>query len=181
MVQREEVLQPERPGREPSQYSHQMEDLLAHLRVAHSEALESVASLLLAFHTEEERLIGSYNEAIAEMIRQGAPLATYSIDRRCLYNYSGQGNHASSRFTFFCKGLRVVGHWHLTNSSTGQSNSRVCAWRPKRKHYTRYADTSRNSLETDAHVADLQHWPIEFPCARLPPHAETLHPPCGNI
>ena len=29
-----------------------------------------------------------YNEAVAEVIRQGAPLSTYSIDRRCLRNFS---------------------------------------------------------------------------------------------
>ena len=33
-------------------------------------------------------MLGSYNEAIAEVVRQGAPLASFSIDRRCLYNYT---------------------------------------------------------------------------------------------
>ena len=65
--------------------------------------------------------------------------------------------------------------------STSQSNSGVCARRPMRKQYTRHAETSRNSLATSAHVADLQHWPNKFTCPRLAPNAETLHPPCGNI
>ena len=38
--------------------------------------------------TEEETLIASAcNESIAIAIRKGAPLARYSIDRRCMTNY----------------------------------------------------------------------------------------------
>ena len=37
---------------------------------------------------EEETLTASaYNESIAIAIRKGAPLASYSIDRRCVTNY----------------------------------------------------------------------------------------------
>ena len=37
---------------------------------------------------EDEALLASvYNESIATAIRKGAPLASYSIDRRCMQNY----------------------------------------------------------------------------------------------
>ena len=39
-------------------------------------------------HSEAEQFSAAYAEAIAVVVRRGAPLAAYSIDRRCLYNYA---------------------------------------------------------------------------------------------
>ena len=47
-----------------------------------------MASCLSEAHSLEERRTAAYNEAIAVLVRQGAPLAAYSIDRRCLFNYT---------------------------------------------------------------------------------------------
>ena len=58
--------------------------------------------------------------------------------------------------------------------STSQSNSGVRAQRPMRKQYTCHAETSRNSLATSAHVADLQHWPAAT-CGNTAP-AMRKHP-----
>ena len=37
---------------------------------------------------ESARLFSAYSEAIALKVREGAPLDTYSIDRRAMYNYA---------------------------------------------------------------------------------------------
>ena len=63
-------------------------DLHAHLVEQHSAALDGVASLLSAAFDLDERRYSSYNEAIAAIVRRGAPLATYSIDRRSLRSYA---------------------------------------------------------------------------------------------
>ena len=52
----------------------------------------------------EERRAAAYSEAIAVKIRQGAPLAAYSIDRRCLYNYAMacRDDQVEAPICFFC-------------------------------------------------------------------------------
>ena len=62
--------------------------LQGHLRAAHKDALCKVAKLLPKMHSEAEQFSAAYEEAIAVAVRRGAPLAAYSIDRRCLYNYA---------------------------------------------------------------------------------------------
>ena len=59
-------------------------ELVEHVREAHFEAISPVLALLPQVYTEEERTAAAYNEAIAVKVRDGAPLASYSIDRRCL-------------------------------------------------------------------------------------------------
>ena len=63
-------------------------ELLKHLAQKHAAALDAVASRLPAAYSEEERRASAYNEAIAVVVREGAPLAAYAIDRRCLFNYT---------------------------------------------------------------------------------------------
>eukprot|EP00974_Lingulodinium_polyedra_P040137 3852849-Lingulodinium_polyedra.AAC.1 len=62
--------------------------LQGHLRAAHRDALCNVATLLPKMHSEAEQLSAAYDEAIAVVVRCGAPLAAYSIDRRCLYKFA---------------------------------------------------------------------------------------------
>ena len=62
-------------------------ELLHHLENSHRQELRKVASLTPAQHSEVDKLVGVYNEVISVVVRQGAPLASYEIDRRCLYNY----------------------------------------------------------------------------------------------
>ena len=103
--------------------------LVDHL-MEHDEELDYVASLLPSFDgvavvpaqpkkrrntshagcrnvVEEDRrarFAAAYNEAIAVAVRRGAPLATYSISRRCLYNYttSLDDDHVYSLACFCC-------------------------------------------------------------------------------
>ena len=60
--------------------------LQGHLCTSHRDAVEKVASLLPKMHSEAETCVAAYDEAIAVVVRRGAPLASYSIDRRCLLN-----------------------------------------------------------------------------------------------
>ena len=46
--------------------------------------VEEASELLSHMHSKEERVAAVYSEAIALKIREGAPLASYSIDRKCL-------------------------------------------------------------------------------------------------
>ena len=57
-------------------------ELHHHLRTSHRPALCHVAALLPKMHSEAEQFIAAYEEAIAVVVRRGAPLAAYSIDRR---------------------------------------------------------------------------------------------------
>ncbi len=77
------------------------EDLQAHLKAQHETALETAASLLPVFSTTSKatrgpqaatqqwmlKLQSAYNEAVAVKLRESAPLAGLSIDRRCLCAY----------------------------------------------------------------------------------------------
>jgi hypothetical protein len=96
----------------------------------HAEELDPVASLLPCFDTDDVtptlrkrqknslvgrsrnaveedrrfRFVEAYNEAIAVAIRRGAPLASYSISRRSLYNYTTSLNdeHVYTLACFCC-------------------------------------------------------------------------------
>ena len=55
----------------------------------HRRCLAAVTQLMNPSNDSEEmRLLSAYSEAIATKTRQGAPLDTYSIDRRAILNYS---------------------------------------------------------------------------------------------
>ena len=59
-----------------------------HLKDPHGEMLESAAKFLPKCFTKDVRYASIDNEAIAEKIREGAPLASYAIDRRALQNFN---------------------------------------------------------------------------------------------
>ena len=63
-------------------------DLLDHIMTddQHKQVLEAAVNLLPSCYPFPVRYMSIYNEAIAEKIRGGAPLASYSIDRRALAN-----------------------------------------------------------------------------------------------
>ena len=62
--------------------------LEAHVQSHHLADVDAVATLLPRCHPLQERRMSVYNEAIAIVVRAGAPLASYAIDRRCLFNYA---------------------------------------------------------------------------------------------
>ena len=68
------------------------EALYEHLKRSHAEDMEEVLRELEVVHrhvgNSDDRVAAAYNEAIAIAVRRGAPLASYSIDRRCLRNYT---------------------------------------------------------------------------------------------
>ena len=71
------------------------DELLEHLRENHKAELQPAIHLLPRNFGWWERLEAIYNEAIAEQIRCGAPLASYSIDRRCLRNlFAATADHS---------------------------------------------------------------------------------------
>lgn len=64
-----------------------------HLQEQHVEALQpSITTLqakVSAVDAQQENLLNSvYRESIAFAARNGAPVASYSIDRRCMTNYA---------------------------------------------------------------------------------------------
>ena len=60
---------------------------LVHLKDCHTELLESAARFLPQCFPKDVQYQSIYNESIAEKIREGAPLASYSLDRRALQNF----------------------------------------------------------------------------------------------
>ena len=79
-------------------------ELLRHVSDEHRASLKSVTALLAKSASEEERVFAAYNEAIAVGVRRGAPLAAYSIDRRCLFSYtqSISDENVESLICFLC-------------------------------------------------------------------------------
>jgi len=65
--------------------------LHVHLQTKHGAAFEESQKEMSRIHNPEavrqSGIASAYNEAIAISVRRGAPLAAYSIDRRCLGNY----------------------------------------------------------------------------------------------
>jgi hypothetical protein len=88
-----------------------------HLSMAHMEELWPCVEVLPRAYTEQERLVAAYNEAIAEKIREGAPLATYSIDRRCMRQYAGatSGDNIEELVCFFCACEYTHARWRRIN------------------------------------------------------------------
>ena len=78
--------------------------LVEHLVSAHAAALQPVCALLPMVYTEPTRASAAYSEAIAVKVREGAPLASYSIDRRCLRKYAEatEGDNIQALICFMC-------------------------------------------------------------------------------
>ena len=84
-------------------------DLLSHIHDAHFKSLQPVVDLLPlpdqnAPVVDENAILSAYNEAISYKCRQGAPYASCSIDRRCLYNYASaiSGSNIQSLICLCC-------------------------------------------------------------------------------
>ncbi len=63
------------------------EQLLCHLSRQHNDVLPKVTGELPSEQTPEEHIWAAYNESLAVAVRNGAPQATYAIDRRALRSY----------------------------------------------------------------------------------------------
>ena len=58
--------------------------LVQHVMESHLADVRPVANELPKCYSEPVRIASAYNEAIGVKVRQGAPLASYAIDRKCL-------------------------------------------------------------------------------------------------
>ena len=70
----------------------------------HAVAIDRVARLLPSCYPLADRRAAAYSEAIATLLRKGAPTAVPSIDRRCLYNYAQacRGEAIEAPICFVC-------------------------------------------------------------------------------
>ena len=88
------------------------------MRKTHPLHLNIVAELLPKCRSHEERCYSAYNEAIATVVRRGAPLATYAIDRRCLWNYVNclDDDGVESLICFLCaRRFPYLAEWGTAN------------------------------------------------------------------
>ena len=78
--------------------------LVEHVRSAHFEAVRPVCGLLPQVYSEDFRVSAAYSQAIATKVRDGAPLASYSIDRRCLRKHAEatEGENIQALICFMC-------------------------------------------------------------------------------
>ena len=72
-----------------------------HLLTEHLDELSVAMQCFQALRPcvkEDEKVlaISVYNEGIAHAVRRGAPLASYSIDRKCLQQYASHLTHGST-------------------------------------------------------------------------------------
>ena len=63
-------------------------ELYDHVAAAHGGALGTVVDLMPAWHPIGARREAAYNGAISIRVQQGAPLANFAIDRRCIRNFA---------------------------------------------------------------------------------------------
>ena len=81
-------------------------ELLTHIHDVHLKDMKPVLDLLpcCSENNENHEILSVYNEAISYKCRQGAPFASCSIDRRCLYNYASaiSGSNVQSLICLCC-------------------------------------------------------------------------------
>ena len=79
-------------------------ELIQHVWESRDEILRPAVELLPHCFASEERVAAVYNKAIAQKIQEGAPLASYSIDRKCLRKAAEamQEDDVQSLICFFC-------------------------------------------------------------------------------
>ena len=85
-------------------YGNNDAELLDHLAKKHHRLLNPAKQFLNPSASQETQFLSLYNEAIATKVREGAPTASYSIDRRCLKNYAAEleGNNIQCLICFSC-------------------------------------------------------------------------------
>jgi len=62
-------------------------DLIPHLEEKHMSSLKVAADKYHPRFSTEERVVAAYNAALTKKTQEGAPLASYGIDRRCVHQY----------------------------------------------------------------------------------------------
>ena len=136
-------------------------------------------------HTVAERTASVYNEAIATKIRQGAPLASYAIDRRCLRNASeaiaSDTVHALICFFCACVYPHVSGacnqiHWRKAKTSTntffGYTQESAQRQVSLDTYLRKYGKDPLGYHDLGHHLDDFEDWWIDVPfwrfsCARI--------------
>jgi len=76
----------------------------AHILSDHKQELLCIADTLPFCFSEESRTLSAYNEVIATKVRQGAPVASYALQRKAVQSYMAfvQGNAIQSPMCFIC-------------------------------------------------------------------------------
>ena len=85
-------------------------ELYGHLGTAHGGVLGAAVDLMPAWHSVEARRAAAYNGAISIRVQQGALLANFAIDRRCIRSFADATyNHRGACMIFFFvrKAVRV--------------------------------------------------------------------------
>ena len=59
--------------------------LVEHLCTSHVAVLSDAANAYSNIFSDEERLYAAYNAAVTAKVQAGSPVASYAIDRRCMY------------------------------------------------------------------------------------------------
>ena len=83
---------------------HRETELVSHIKDAHLDLVAPVVDLLPTCFSPHELFAAAYNEALGVKVRQGAPLASYAIDRKCLRKASEatSGDNMEALICFFC-------------------------------------------------------------------------------
>lgn len=159
-------------------------ELVRHLQHSHSPALNKVAKLISKHHSDEERMVGVYNEAISTVLRQGAPWATYSIDRRCLYNYvQAVGDNQIESLICFCCARRYP--YMAARASIERDNNEVTWITPLsevgadtfcnmsredtistlgfRKYLQRYGHCEKQGPNLNEQLHEFEDWQLKVP------------------
>ena len=128
-------------------------------------------------HTMDEKVIGVYNEAIALRTRQGAPLASYSIDRKCLRKaaLATSGDNIQSLVCFLCgciyphreMELKQPINWHKPLERKGKffayERAAGLAIFSHETYLDKYGADPLGYFDLRRHLEQFEDWLVEVP------------------
>ena len=166
-------------------------ELVNHVIAEHRSAVEPVAQELesrmqargdegalsgnLALCEDERACFASaYNEAIAVATRRGAPLASYSIDRRCLFNYCRGVNDDSveSLICFWCArrfayrksaARNEIGWRTAANSIFGMPQEALASIFGLDAYLKRYGQCDADGPDLRSRPEEFDDWTMDVP------------------
>ncbi len=167
--------------------------LYNHISSLHEHLVRPAMEALSSAFTLEERMEGVYNKSAAERCRQGAPTASYAIDRRCICNYASamQDHNIQEPICFVCAcTYPYVGHreeegkftgirWvkHLSASNQGSDDIETCFGMNWSETYyifgldgylDRFGIDAETGLDLNNKSEEFEPWTLEVSFAHAP-------------
>ena len=106
--------------------SDSVEKLYAHVEESHGNLISPVLQLMPNTKHLETNIAGAYCEALATKIRLVAPVSSYSIHRKCIYDYATafRGENLQAPICFLCA-CTYTYHAHISRIHNTHHNGNI--------------------------------------------------------